>query len=78
MSPGPIEPFASILVLAVGLVLGSFLNVCIYRLPLGESVVSPGSRCPKCGSAVRVWQNVPVVSWLFLRARCATCRASIS
>ena len=78
MSPGPIEPFASILVLAVGLVLGSFLNVCIYRLPLGESVVSPGSRCPKCGSAVRAWQNVPVVSWLFLRARCAACRASIS
>ena len=78
MSVAPIEPFASILVLAVGLVLGSFLNVCIYRLPLGESVVSPGSRCPKCGSAVRAWQNVPVVSWLFLRARCATCRAPIS
>jgi leader peptidase (prepilin peptidase) / N-methyltransferase len=72
------EPYASILVLAVGLILGSFLNVCIHRLPLGESVVSPGSRCPKCGSAVRAWQNVPVVSWILLRARCATCRAPIS
>jgi len=72
------EPYASILVLAVGLILGSFLNVCIHRLPLGESVVSPGSRCPKCGSAVRAWQNVPVLSWILLRARCATCRAPIS
>jgi leader peptidase (prepilin peptidase)/N-methyltransferase len=73
-----LEPFASMVVLAVGLILGSFLNVCIYRLPLGESVVSPGSRCPKCGSPVRPWQNVPVVSWIMLRARCATCRTPIS
>jgi leader peptidase (prepilin peptidase)/N-methyltransferase len=74
----PLEPFATIVVLAVGLVLGSFLNVCIHRLPLGESVVSPGSRCPKCGAPVRAWQNVPVVSWLALRGRCASCRAPIS
>jgi leader peptidase (prepilin peptidase)/N-methyltransferase len=72
------EPFASLLVLAVGLVIGSFLNVCIHRLPLGESVVFPGSRCPKCGAAVRAWQNVPVLSWLLLRGRCAACRAPIS
>ena len=78
MSVSFLEPTASIFVLAVGLVLGSFLNVCIHRLPMGESVVSPGSRCPKCGSAVRAWHNVPIVSWLFLRARCATCRAPIS
>ena len=73
-----VEPFSSVCVLAVGLVLGSFLNVCIYRLPLGESVVSPGSRCPKCGASVRPWQNIPVVSWILLRARCANCRAPIS
>jgi leader peptidase (prepilin peptidase)/N-methyltransferase len=78
VSAAEYEPFASILVLAVALITGSFLNVCIYRLPLGESVVFPGSRCPKCGSAVRAWQNVPVFSWLFLRARCASCRAAIS
>ncbi len=78
MSVASFEPFASIFVLAAGLILGSFLNVCIYRLPLGESVVSPGSRCPKCGSGVRAWQNVPILSWLLLRARCATCRTPIS
>ena len=72
------EPFASIVVLAVGLILGSFLNVCIHRLPLGESVVSPGSRCPKCGSAVHAWQNIPVLSWILLRARCASCKIPIS
>jgi leader peptidase (prepilin peptidase)/N-methyltransferase len=78
MSVAAIEPLASFAVLAVGLVLGSFLNVCIYRLPLGESIVFPGSRCPRCGSAVRAWQNVPLVSWLMLRARCAACGAPIS
>ena len=78
MNVASFEPFASILVLAVALVLGSFLNVCIHRLPLGESVVSPGSRCPKCGSPVRAWQNVPIVSWILLRARCAACHAPIS
>jgi leader peptidase (prepilin peptidase)/N-methyltransferase len=78
VSAAPIEPFASWLVLAVGLVLGSYLNVCIHRLPLGESVVYPASRCPKCGSVIRAWQNVPVVSWLLLRARCASCREPIS
>jgi leader peptidase (prepilin peptidase)/N-methyltransferase len=74
----PVEPLASILVAVVGSVLGSFLNVCIYRLPAGESVVSPGSRCPACGAPVRAWQNVPVLSWLFLRGRCASCASPIS
>ena len=68
----------ALLVLVTGLIVGSFLNVCIHRLPIGESVVSPGSRCPKCGAPVRAWQNVPVLSWLFLRGRCASCRAPIS
>ena len=66
------------LVLVCGLILGSFLNVCIHRLPLGESVVTPGSRCPRCLAPVRPWQNVPVVSWVVLRGRCASCRAPIS
>lgn len=61
-----------------GLVLGSFLNVCIHRLPLGESVVHPRSRCPKCRAEIRWYQNVPVVSWLALHGRCASCGAPIS
>ena len=64
--------------LVVGLVLGSFSNVVIYRLPLGRSVVRPGSACPGCGSPIRWWDNVPVLSWLALRARCRHCGARIS
>jgi leader peptidase (prepilin peptidase)/N-methyltransferase len=62
----------------LGLAVGSFLNVVIHRVPRGESVLRPGSHCPHCGAAVRPWQNVPVLSWLLLRGRCAGCRAGIS
>lgn len=62
----------------LGLVVGSFLNVVIHRVPAGLSVVSPGSACPKCGSAVRGHDNVPVVSWLLLRGRCRDCATPIS
>jgi leader peptidase (prepilin peptidase)/N-methyltransferase len=78
MSAGLLEPAASAFALLFGLVVGSFLNVCIYRLPAGLSVVSPGSRCPQCGAPIRAWQNVPVLSWLMLRGRCAACSAPIS
>lgn len=60
-----------------GLVVGSFLNVLIHRLPRGESVVRPGSRCPACGASIRPLDNVPVFSWLVLRGRCRACRAPI-
>ena len=63
---------------AVGLVVGSFLNVCIHRLPLGQSVVRPRSRCPGCGEGILWYQNVPLVSWLLLRGRCARCSQRIS
>ena len=59
--------------LVVGLLLGSFLNVCIVRVPRGESVVRTGSRCGACGKPVRWFDNVPVVSWLVLRGRCRDC-----
>lgn len=72
------EPFASVFIAAVGAVFGSFLNVCIHRLPIGESVVRPRSRCPGCGTTIRAWQNVPVLSWIALRGRCAACGAPIS
>jgi leader peptidase (prepilin peptidase)/N-methyltransferase len=62
----------------LGAVLGSFLNVVIHRLPLGESLASPGSRCPSCGTPIAPYDNVPVLSWLLLRGRCRHCGASIS
>ena len=61
----------------LGLLVGSFLNVVIARVPAGESVVHPGSRCPSCGQPVRARDNVPVLSWLLLRGRCRDCRARI-
>jgi leader peptidase (prepilin peptidase)/N-methyltransferase len=61
-----------------GLAVGSFLNVVAWRLPRGESLVAPGSRCPGCGAPVRPWDNVPVLSWLALRGRCRDCRTAIS
>jgi leader peptidase (prepilin peptidase)/N-methyltransferase len=62
----------------LGLTVGSFLNVCIYRVPSRVSVVSPGSRCPSCGYALGWADNIPVVSYALLRGRCRACRASIS
>ncbi|WP_233245489.1 prepilin peptidase [Salinibacterium hongtaonis] len=61
-----------------GLLIGSFLNVVVWRLPLRESLVTPGSHCPKCGHPVRWWDNLPVVSWFVLRGRCRDCREPIS
>jgi leader peptidase (prepilin peptidase)/N-methyltransferase len=62
----------------LGLALGSFLNVVIYRFPRHESLVRPRSRCPKCGMEIRWYDNAPVVSWLVLRGRCRGCKAPIS
>lgn len=69
---------AIVLALIAGLAIGSFLNVVIYRLPRGESVVAPRSRCPSCGHQLSGIENVPVLSWLALRGKCKTCRAPIS
>lgn len=60
-----------------GLLVGSFLNVVVHRLPRGESLLRPASRCPACGAAVKPYDNVPVLSWLLLRARCRACGARI-
>lgn len=62
----------------LGLLIGSFLNVVVHRLPLGLSLVSPGSACPACGHEVRGRDNIPVVSWLLLRGRCRDCAAPIA
>lgn len=65
-------------VAAFGAILGSFLNVVAYRLPRGESFVTPASRCPSCRTPVRPYDNVPVLSWLLLRGRCRDCGTAIS
>jgi leader peptidase (prepilin peptidase)/N-methyltransferase len=62
----------------LGLAVGSFLNVVIYRVPLGQSVVSPRSACPSCGAPIAERDNVPVVSWVLLRGRCRDCHEPIS
>ena len=62
----------------VGTVVGSFLNVCIYRMPLEKSVVWPDSRCPKCLGRIGAWENIPILSWLFLGASCRSCNLPIS
>src|SRR2546430_17371404 len=61
----------------VGAVIGSFLNVCIHRLPRRESIVRPGSRCPQCKTAIALYDNIPIFSYLWLRGRCRSCRARI-
>ncbi len=62
----------------LGLSVGSFLNVCIHRLPLGESVAWPASRCTSCRRSLSWYENIPLLSWLVLRGRCRTCHAPIS
>ena len=69
--------FASLCGVA-GLLVGSFLNVVIYRLPRGESVVHPGSHCPGCDRAIAPWDNIPVLSYVILRGRCRHCGIRIS
>jgi len=69
---------AYVFIALFGLVLGSFLNVCIHRLPRQESIVFPGSHCPRCNHRIRWYDNIPLLSYLILRGRCRDCRARIS
>ncbi len=62
----------------IGALIGSFGNVVIYRLPAKKSVVWPRSSCPKCGHMIRPWENIPIISWLFLRGKCSNCKNPIS
>lgn len=66
------------LVFFLGCCIGSFMNVVIWRLPRGEKLSYPGSHCPNCGHAIRAWENIPILSWLFLRGRCSGCKKPIS
>jgi leader peptidase (prepilin peptidase) / N-methyltransferase len=67
-----------ILYTVFGLIIGSFLNVCIYRIPRRESIVFPGSHCPACGKPIRAFDNIPVFAFLWLGGKCRSCRAPIS
>jgi leader peptidase (prepilin peptidase) / N-methyltransferase len=67
-----------IAVFIFGSMIGSFLNVVIYRLPRGESLAWPGSHCPHCNRAIKPWENIPILSFLALRGRCAGCKKAIS
>ncbi len=70
--------FLAISFFVLGAIIGSFLNVCIYRLPRNESVIRPGSKCPACGAAIRFYDNIPLLSYLILRGKCRKCGQSIS
>lgn len=77
MEPPPLE-FLTVAVGLLGLIVGSYLNVVIHRLPAGESTVLPASHCPNCGATLRAVDNLPLLSWVALRGRCRSCRAPIS
>jgi len=74
----PLEPVQLTILVLLGLAVGSFLNVCIHRIPHKKSLVHPGSRCPGCGYELRWFDNIPVISYLLLLGRCRKCRARIS
>lgn len=78
MTPALLEGFLALWLFVLGLCIGSFLNVVIARVPHEQSIVRPGSRCPRCGYVLRWYDNVPLVSWLALRARCRQCHLPIS
>lgn len=69
---------AEIFIFLIGLAIGSFLNVCIYRLPRGESIIKPGSHCPHCNNFIKWYDNIPVLSYIFLKGRCRYCKNKIS
>ena len=73
-----LSTFIGIFVFLFGLIIGSFLNVCIVRIPSGKSIVLPASACPKCGLAIRPYDNIPVLSYLLLRGKCRGCKTKIS
>jgi len=75
----PISPILiGVFAFLFGLIIGSFLNVCIVRIPEGKSIVMPASACPKCGAPIRAYDNIPVLSYVFLGGKCRSCKTKIS
>jgi leader peptidase (prepilin peptidase)/N-methyltransferase len=75
---GKMEIFVGVIIFILGLIIGSFLNVCIYRLPHKQSIVTSPSACPACGARLKPWDLVPVLSYVFLGGKCRYCKARIS
>jgi prepilin signal peptidase PulO-like enzyme (type II secretory pathway) len=73
-----LDTFLIVIAFVLGALVGSFLNVVLWRVPRGESIVSPGSHCPSCGTFLRPVELVPIFSWVVLRGHCRTCGVSIS
>jgi len=73
-----VEFVVYIFLFLIGVSVGSFLNVVIYRVPLGKSIISPPSSCPKCNTKIKPWHNIPILSWIILKGRCAYCGEKIS
>ncbi len=69
--------FASIIIFLIGLIIGSFSNVCIYRLPRNESLIRPGSHCPQCNKSIQFYDNIPLISYLILKGKCRYCQDKI-
>jgi prepilin signal peptidase PulO-like enzyme (type II secretory pathway) len=74
----PLFVFSSFFIFILGLCIGSFLNVCIYRLPRGQSLIHPPSHCPQCGNLIKWYDNIPLLSYLLLKGRCQHCSSPIS
>src|SRR2546423_344981 len=70
--------FWSLVFFTFGCMVGSFLNVCVHRMPLGQSIVTPGSHCPHCQYSIPWYLNIPLLTWIYLRGKCANCKAPIS
>jgi len=68
----------AILIFILGLIVGSFSNVCIYRVPRNESIIYPASHCPKCRSKIKPFDNIPLLSFILLKGRCRNCKSKIS
>lgn len=67
-----------LIIIISGLLIGSFLNVCIYRIPQGESIVSPSSKCPSCATPIKFYDNIPLISYILLMGKCRYCKAKVS
>ncbi|MFA5564005.1 MAG: prepilin peptidase, partial [Candidatus Caldatribacteriota bacterium] len=68
-----IEVITGFIIFTIGLVIGSFSNVCIYRIPRNESLVWPGSHCPKCSKQIKFYDNIPLISYIILKEKCRNC-----